>query len=282
MRAKIPYRLVGDVGFYARAEIKDALALLRLAAMPDDRQSNEALRRVINEPRRGFGAKAIAILERDASFFDVSLLKAVETAALPPKTKEAGLQFVEHIRAVADNTTLTLADQLSLLLDRTGYRARLRESRAENMEQKLENLGELLDIACGIHNAREFLDHAALTTNRERDRDEDVVSLMTLHKAKGLEFPHVFLPAFEAGIIPSNYGEVDEERRLAYVALTRGMRQVRISWALYRRGPTEPSPFVDAIPERSRVFLSRPNAKHLSPRARAGLRHIAGRLRRHG
>jgi superfamily I DNA/RNA helicase len=171
---------------------------------------------------------------------------------------------------------------ISLLLDRTGYRAMLRESRAENMEQKLENLGELIAIAGGFHSAREFLDHAALATNREREGDEDVVSLMTLHKAKGLEFPHVFLPAFEAGIIPSSYGDVDEERRLAYVALTRGMRQVRISWALYRRGPTEPSPFVDAIPERSRVFLSRPNPKHLSPRARAGLRHIAGRLRHHG
>ena len=123
MRAKIPYRLVGDVGFYARAEIKDALALLRLAAMPDDRQSNEAFRRVINEPRRGFGAKAIEILEQDASFLDASLLKAVETAALPPKTKEAGLQFVEHIRAMAGNTTLTLADQLSLLLDRISKRS---------------------------------------------------------------------------------------------------------------------------------------------------------------
>ena len=121
--------------------------MLRLAAMPDDRQSDEAFRRVINEPRRGFGAKAIEIIERDASFFDVSLLKAVETAALPRKTKEAGLQFVKHIRVVASNTTLTLADQLSLLLDRTGYRAMLRESRAENMEQKLENLGELIDIA---------------------------------------------------------------------------------------------------------------------------------------
>jgi DNA helicase II / ATP-dependent DNA helicase PcrA len=289
MRAKIPYRLVGDVGFYARAEVKSALALLRLAAllhlaaMPDDRQSDEAFRRVINEPRRGFGAKAIEILGRDATFFGVSLLKAVETAALPPKTKEAAVQFVEHIRAVGDNTTLTLADQLSLLLDRTGYRAMLRESRAENMEQKLENLGELIDIAGGFHSAREFLDHAALATNRERDGDKDAVSLMTLHKAKGLEFPHVFLPAFEAGIIPSSYGgDIDEERRLAYVALTRGMRQVRISWALYRRGPAEPSPFVDAIPERSRVFLSRPNPKHLSPQARAGLRHIAGRLRRHG
>jgi DNA helicase-2/ATP-dependent DNA helicase PcrA len=89
MRARIPYRLVGDVGFYARAEIKDALALLRLAAMPDDRQSNEAFRRVINELRRGFGAKAIEILERDASFFDVSLL-AVETAALPSEDQGSG------------------------------------------------------------------------------------------------------------------------------------------------------------------------------------------------
>jgi ATP-dependent exoDNAse (exonuclease V) beta subunit len=97
-----------------------------------------------------------------------------------------------------------------------------------------------------------------------------------LHKAKGLEFLHVFLPAFEAGIIPSSYGDVDEERRLAYVALTRGMRQVRISWALYRRGPTEPSPFVDAIPERSRVFLSRLNQKtSLHKRERAYVTSLA-------
>jgi DNA helicase-2/ATP-dependent DNA helicase PcrA len=103
---------------------------------------------------------------------------------------------------------------------------------------------------------------------------------MTLHKAKGLEFPQVFLPAFEAGILPSSYGEIDEERRLAYVGLTRGMRRVRISWALYRRGPAEPSPFLDAIPEGSRVFLSRPDPRHLSPRAKAGLRHIAARMPR--
>jgi DNA helicase-2/ATP-dependent DNA helicase PcrA len=151
MRAKIPYRLVGDVGFYARAEIKDALALILLAAAPDDRQSDEAFRRVVNEPRRGFGAKAIEALEREASFFRVSLLKAVEMAALPPKTKEAGLLFVRHIRAVAEDASLTLADQLSLLLDRTGYRAMLRDCRAENMEQKLENLAELAGIAGGFH-----------------------------------------------------------------------------------------------------------------------------------
>ena len=280
MRARIPYCLVGDVGFYARAEIKDALALLRLATTPDDRQSNEAFRRVINEPRRGFGAKAIEVLEHDASFFGVSLLKAVETAALPPKAKEAGLIFVQHIRAIGADSNLTLADQLSLLIDRTGYRAMLRESRAENADQKLENLAELVDIAGGFPNARQLLDHAALATGREGDGRGDRVSLMTLHKAKGLEFPHVFLPAFETGIIPSPYGDLDEERRLAYVALTRAMRQVRISWALFRRGPTEPSPFLDAIPNDSRLFLSRLDPKHLSPNAKAGLRRVAGRLLR--
>ena len=236
--------------------------------------------RPINEPRRGFGAKAIEVLEHDASFFGVSLLKAVETAALPPKAKEAGLILVQHIRAIGANSNLTLADQLSLLIDRTGYRAMLRESRAENADQKLGNLAELVDIAGGFPNARQLLDHAALATGREGDGRGDRVSLMTLHKAKGLEFPHVFLPAFETGIIPSPYGDLDEERRLAYVALTRAMRQVRISWALFRRRPTEPSPFLDAIPNNSRLFLSRLDPKHLSPVAKAGLRRVAGRLLR--
>ena len=117
-------------------------------------------------PAAASASKAIEVLERDAAFFGVSLLKAVETAALPPKTKEAGLQFVHEIRAVAEEGSLTLADQLSLLLDRTGYRAMLRMSRAEKMEPKLENLAELVNIAGGFHTARELLDHAALATDR--------------------------------------------------------------------------------------------------------------------
>ena len=103
---------------------------------------------------------------------------------------------------------------------------------------------------------------------------------MTLHKAKGLEFGHVFLPAFEAGIVPSNYGDRDEERRLADVALTRGMRRVTISWTPFRRGPAEPSPFIDDIPEQSRILVSKPDPKRLNPRARVALRSAAERLRR--
>ena len=151
MRARIPYVLVGDVGFYQRAEIKDALALLRLAATPDDRQSDEAFRRVINEPRRGFGAKAMDALEAEASFRNVSLLRALETAPLPPKTRAAGLQFADQIRRVAGDQSHTLADQLSLLLDATGYRAMLRDSKAEDTEGRLENIGELIALAGSFH-----------------------------------------------------------------------------------------------------------------------------------
>ncbi len=283
MRARVPYCLIGDVGFYARSEIKDAIALLRLATTPDERQSDEAFRRVINEPRRGFGAKALELLDAEASFFNVSLFKALDTVALPPKTKAAGVEFARQIRAVANEPSHTLADQISLLLDATGYRAMLRDSKAETTEDKLENLQELLEIAGGFHTARELLDHVALATNRPDEDDTRVVRLMTLHKAKGLEFPHVFLPAWEAGTIPSEYSDRDEERRLAYVALTRGMSRVTISHCGFRRGPAVPSPFIDDIPDDNRVFgwlrdqnRARPQP---SPRAPPAFRAPAGRFR---
>ena len=136
-----PYVLVGDVGFYQRAEIKDVPALLRLAATPDDVRSDEALRQAINTPARGFGARAMHELEQEAAWRKVSLLAAVETANLPPKMRLAGLAFVDAIRGVCRDPYATLADQVSLLLDVTGYRAMLRESRAED---RLENVQELI------------------------------------------------------------------------------------------------------------------------------------------
>lgn len=253
MRARVPYVIVGDVGFYQRAEIKDALAFLRLAATPDDRQSDEAFRRVVNEPRRGFGAKAMEILEAEAAFRNVSLLRALDAAPLPPKTRAAGLAFADAIRRVGQDASHTLADQLSLLLDATGYRAMLRASKAETTEDRLENLAELLDLAGSFHTARELLDHAALATSRPDEDETARIRLMTLHKAKGLEFGHVFLPAWESGVIPSDYGDPDEERRLAYVALTRAMRRLSITRSGFRRGPMTPSPFIDDIPDACRV-----------------------------
>ncbi|MEA2754906.1 MAG: ATP-dependent helicase UvrD/PcrA, partial [Aliidongia sp.] len=253
LRARIPYVLLGDVGFYQRAEIKDALALLRLQANPDDRQSDEAFRRVINVPARGFGAKAMATLEAEAHWRKVSLLRALETAPLPPRCRGAGLAFFDAIRRITEDGGATLADQLSLLLDATGYRAMLRESRAETTENRLENLQELLSIAASFHTTSDLLDHATLSTSRPNEDEAGRVRLMTLHKAKGLEFPEIFLPAWEEGTFPPPYGELDEERRLAYVALTRGKRRVTISHAAWRHGPTSPCRFIDDIPDQCRI-----------------------------
>jgi len=254
MRAHVPYVLVGDLSFWARAEIKDALALLRLATLPDDKQSDEAFRRVINIPARGFGAKTLEIVEAEAAWRKVPLLVALETAQLTPKARAAGLAFVDAMRGVGQDQNATLADQLSLLLDASGYRTMLRTSRAETTEGRLDNLHELIHLAGGFHTARELLDHAALSTSGPNEDETARVRLMTLHKGKGLEFSQVFLPAWETGILPPDYGDVSEERRLAYVALTRGQHRVTISHCEYRRGYMAPSPFIDDIPEQHRVL----------------------------
>jgi DNA helicase-2/ATP-dependent DNA helicase PcrA len=212
MRGRVPYVIVGDVGFYQRAEIKDALALLRLAARPDDFQSDEAFRRVCNTPPRGLGPEALEEVHLEAAFRGVSLLQAVETAKLPPKARAAALSFVDAIRSVGRNDIGTLADQISLLLDRTGYRDMLRASRAEETEDRIENLQELVTLAGSFHNASDLLDHAALASAAPGEATEGRVQLMTLHKGKGLEFPHVFLPGWDDSTVPSNYGDHDEER----------------------------------------------------------------------
>ena len=249
MRARIPYVLVGDIGFYQRAEVKDALALLRLLATPEDAQADEALRRVVNVPPRGFGPKAMAELEQEAAFRRVPLLKAIETADLPPRPRAAGLALADAIHRVGQDREATVADQIALLLEVTGYSAMLRDSRAESTEGRLENLQELILLAGGFHTARELLDHAALSAGSPKEEGAaDRVKLMTLHRSKGLEFGHVFLPAWEQGVFPPEYGDADEERRLAYVAITRGMRRVTISHAAFRRGHAMPSRFLGDIP----------------------------------
>ena len=248
MRAKVPYVIIGDVGFYQRAEIKDALALLRLVLNPDSQQSDEAFRRVCNTPSRGLGPKAMTALETEAEFHGTSLLRAADTATLPPKARAATLAFAEAIRAISLDVALSVADTLALLLDRTGYRAMLRESRAETDEGRLDNLQELLQLAGSFQSISELLDHAALASAAPGEEVGGRVQLMTLHKGKGLEFRQVFLPGWDQGCFPSAFGDADEERRLAYVALTRGMERVSISHVEYRRGYTRPSPFLADIP----------------------------------
>lgn len=253
MRGRVPYTIVGDVGFYQRAEIKDSLALLRLVISLDDQQSDESFRRVINTPARGFGSKTMAILEQEAAWRRVSLLQALETAPLPPKARAAGLLFADAIRNVARQAAATVADQLSLALDAIGYRKMLRDSQAETTEGRLDNVQELIQLAGAFHSGRELLDHAALATGAPGEDATNTVKLLTLHRAKGLEFPPVFLVAWENGIMPPLYGDHNEERRLAYVGVTRGMKRVTITHASFRRGPATPSAFLEDIPEANRV-----------------------------
>lgn len=247
LRSTIPYVLIGDVGFYQWEEIKNALALLRLAANPDDLQSDEAFRRVCNTPARGLGPKALVALEAEAAWRQVSLLRAIETVPLTPRVRAAAFSFADAIRAAGDQA-VTLADQLSMLLDSTGYRSMLRESRAEDSEGRLENLQELLSLAGSFHSARELLDHASLASAAPGEDAAGRVQLMTLHKGKGLEFRHAFLPGWDSAF-PNSWSDADEERRLAYVAITRGKERVSITHAAYRRGYAQPSCFIDDIPD---------------------------------
>ena len=188
-----------------------------------------------------------------------------------------------EVRRIGKDPSHSLSRQLSLLLDACGYRALLRASKAEDAAGRLDNLEELIALASSFHSARELLDHAALATSRDGEGAAEAVQLMTMHRAKGLEFEHVFLPAFEAGIIPGAYGDPDEERRLAYVALSRGKRRVTISGAQFRRGPGEPSPFIADIPDQAKAHVKAPGGRatrpHLSSGRAAAMRALSHRIR---
>jgi len=255
LKARIPYEIIGDVGFWHRAVVKDALALLTLAALPDSRQSDEAFRRVANTPRRGLGGKAMGDLEVVAQERQMSLCASIGHTGLAPRVRSALTAFRETLVTVGQMPDLRLCDRLELLLTRTGYRQMLRDEGTEEAATALENLAELSGLAEGFRRLQDLLEHAALATAGPDERGTDRVQMMTMHRAKGLEFPHVFLPAWEEAVFPGvgerNYAE---ERRLAYVALTRAMQQVTITWTGYRQGqPAEPSGFIGEIPHEHRI-----------------------------
>jgi len=253
LSAHIPYAIVGNAGFYQRVTVKDALALLRLSAFPESRQSDEAFRRVANKPARGLGAKALGSIEVEAGWRDVSLFAAIEVAPLPKAVSTRLMAFATIVREIGQDEDLSLSGRLRALLDRTGYLAMLRERQEDDAETQIENIAELLNLATGFGTVTALLQHAALASAAPGEQTSGRVQLMTLHRAKGLEFPHVFLPAWECGVFPGG-GDLDEERRLAYVALTRGMQRVSITWCTFRQGrPVAPSLFIGHIPTEHRV-----------------------------
>jgi DNA helicase-2/ATP-dependent DNA helicase PcrA len=271
IRTGLPYKVVGGVRFYERREVRDGLAYMRVIANPDDAVS---LRRVLNTPRRGIGDRAAAQLDAFAeqhrtSFFhamrQVEQIPAMATRSV--RAIAAFTQLLEGWVAAAQSGTSPSA-LLSDVLDRTGYLSELTESSDPQDATRAENLRELVAVAKEFEEARpdgtltDFLEQVSLVADADEIPDEDdsggVVTLMTLHTAKGLEFPVVMLTGMESGVFPHQRSlddpkEQQEERRLAYVGITRARERlyltraaVRTSWGAPQYNP--PSQFLDEIP----------------------------------
>ena len=271
-RSTIPYVIVGGVRFYERREIKDALAYLRLAINPAD---DVAFKRAIAAPSRGIGRATLARLEEVARREKVPLLETCgrlgdEVAAKPRRALEDFARLIADLRE--RKSGLSLPALIDETLIRSGYRDALRAERTAEAEGRLENLEELVAAAEEFQHTREsatleeFLDTVALLSDLDEwSADRGVVTLMTIHSAKGLEFPVVFLTGMEEGVFPhvksmDDPEELEEERRLCYVGLTRAKRQHYLSYALHRRlhgyGLGEPSRFLLEIPEEQLTLLN--------------------------
>lgn len=269
IQAGIPYRIYGGLRFFDRAEIKDALAYLRLLTNRDDDASFE---RVVNTPTRGIGENTITLLREEARMQNTSLWRAaiqlLEKKSLTARTANALTQFLNLIDKLAIETTdLTLADQTDHMIQGSGLFAHYQKEKGEKGQMRLENLEELVSAARqfipdnedNLSPLESFLAHVALEAGEHQgDAHQDCVQLMTLHSAKGLEFPLVFLCGVEEGLFPHHMsaeepGRLEEERRLCYVGMTRAMQKLYITYAEIRRlHGTEnyhrPSRFIKEIP----------------------------------
>jgi DNA helicase-2/ATP-dependent DNA helicase PcrA len=259
----LPYRVVGGPRFYERQEIRDALAYFRLVVSPAD---DLAFERIINVPRRGVGTAAMQQLHTTARTLGVPLAEATVllcgTDELKPKLRQTLRQLMTDLARWRDRmATLHHTDLARVILDESGYTAMWQADRSPEAPGRLENLKELVAALAEFENLQGFLEHVALVMDANEQAPGDQVTLMTLHGAKGLEFDVVFLPGWEEGIFPSQrtldengIAGLEEERRLAYVGLTRARRLALVSHAANRRvygtfQSTLPSRFVDEMPK---------------------------------
>ena len=270
--ANIPYKLVGGVNFYARKEIKDLLCYLKTI---DNARDDLAVQRIINVPKRGIGATTLGRVQDYADNMGISLYEALRVAEEVPSigrslSKIDGfVTFIQMLKSKAD--VMTVEEILQEVIDSTGYVAELEAEDTEESRARIENIDELISKTVAYQEAMEeqnqpatlsgFLEEVALVADIDTvDPDQDYVLLMTLHSAKGLEFPKVFMVGMEDGIFPSHMtisygddGEMEEERRLCYVGITRAMKDLTLTCAQQRmiRGETQynrVSRFVREIP----------------------------------
>ncbi len=274
-RMRIEYNIVGGFSFYERAEVKDVIAYLKLAMNPFD---DIALLRVINMPARGLGKTSLDELQRHAKKNGASLWMTIATVTdqyvaadvnLTPRAKEAMRAFRKVIENLIKRSTESagsdrpVSDVVIAAIEDTGYANALRTENTDESAARLENLEELVNAAVDYdrqeeNGLRDFIDHAALTSDTDKYDRTAAVTMMTVHAAKGLEFPIVFLVGLEDGIFPhsrsiSDPKELEEERRLAYVAITRAERILYVTHSMRRRVygeeiAAEPSQFLNEMP----------------------------------
>ncbi len=270
----LPYRVIGGPRFYERMEIRDAMAYFRVVVSPDD---DLAFERIVNTPKRGLGNKAQQTIHETARQNGVSLIDgariAVQDGAIKGKGGAELRRLVEDIARwgrMAGDAAITHMELAEIILDESGYTAHWQNDKTPEAAGRLENLKELVKALENFENLQGFLEHVSLVMDNESDDGGAKVSIMTLHAAKGLEFPVVFLPGWEDGLFPSQRSMdesgqkgLEEERRLAYVGITRAEEVCTISFAGNRRvfgqwQSSLPSRFIDELPEEHVEVLTPP------------------------
>ena len=263
LKVGLGYRVLGGTKFYERAEVKDAVAYLRIISQKYD---DLALERVIGSPRRGIGESTLNQLysfgSKNKLCLEDSIKKSLETNVLKPKMKTSLTQLTKMIdKWRLDSNTNKHYDLLKIVLDESGYSAMLKEKKDIENENRLENIKELLRAMHDYDSLLSFLEHVALATSIDKEWEGEKINLMTMHAAKGLEFDVVFLPGWEEGLFPhqkslEEKGDsgLEEERRLAYVGITRAKKEAYLSFAMKRSYHGEwmdalPSRFVNEIPD---------------------------------
>ncbi len=263
VKLSIPYRVVGGPRFYERKEIRDALAYFRVLLQPAD---DLAFERIINKPKRGVGPKALSQLYNYARMGRIPLVEATirlcETDELRPKLRSTLIQMMndfDHWRSELEN--ISHAELAKRILDESGYTRMWLEDKNPDSPGRLENLKELVLAIADFETLPAFIEHVSLVMDTQQNETQDMVSLMTLHSAKGLEFDTVFLPGWEEGIFPNQraldekgLNALEEERRLAYVGITRAKQRAIITHAANRRlygGRMDclPSRFISELPD---------------------------------
>jgi DNA helicase-2/ATP-dependent DNA helicase PcrA len=259
----LPYRVIGGPRFYERQEVRDAMAYLRLIAQGDD---DLAFERIVNKPKRGIGDASVATLHAFARARQLPLLAAAREVAdsdeLPPKARKALGELAANFARWSETARVLPHTELAeMVLDECGYTDMLKADKSAEAPGRLDNLKEFVRSMESFESLPAFLEHVSLVMEIAQDESGDRINLMTLHAAKGLEFNTVFLPGWEEGLFPSQrtmdengLAGLEEERRLAYVGLTRARQRIRISFAANRRvhGSWQsalPSRFIKEIPE---------------------------------